>query len=112
MCVCIYIKIYIYEEIKQQKILTFNFLPLGIMKVLVGLQKDEISTWCFLPARGKLVFEQQKGPFILEGLLLPPETHCPLLLVNSAKDRAEMLQPRQVGRGDLSNHTNDFFPSP
>jgi len=77
----------------------------------------------FFPARGELVSEQQRGPLVLEGLAVGgmvsapcchtgPETRCPSFLVNGAKDRAEMLQPRWLGRGDLSNHTNDFFPSP
>lgn len=41
-----------------------------------------------------------------------PETRCPLFLVDGAQDGAGMLQPRWEGRGDLSNHTNDFFPPP
>lgn len=41
-----------------------------------------------------------------------PKTCCPLFLVNRAKDWAGMLQPRQGGREDTSNHANDLFSPP
>lgn len=95
--------------------MTLNFLPLGIIEVSVGPTRS----LAFFPARGKLVSEQQRGPLLLERLvvgrmvsapcdhLLPQKLAARRVLGNGAE--AAMPQPRRVGRGDLLNHTNDFF---
>lgn len=87
----------------------------------MGLQNDEIWTWHFFQQGKNWSLSSREVPLMLEGLAVGgmvsalchhavPEPRCPSVLVNRHKDLAAMLQPRRVGRGDLSNHTNDFFP--
>lgn len=40
---------------------------------------------------------------------LPQKTCCPSLWLTEPRTGQLMPQPRQTGREDMSNHTNDFF---
>lgn len=95
--------------------MALNFHPLVIIGVSVILQKSGIWTWYFFQ-----LWENCFPEFILcwrgwDGVnpvpsQLPQKNCCPAFWLTEPRPGQLMPQPRQIGREDMLNHTNDFFP--